>query len=107
SVPGQQADSVHPAAPCERRVSPSESNFQDAMDRVDRYSVPQTVISDSSGGASRVHDGAPAAAPTEDLVLALVDDDSVPQQPDLRLDGHAPSSGRDGLNTSRDLPFAS
>jgi len=49
------------------------------MDRVDRYSVPQTVISDSSGGASRVHDGAPAAAPTEDLVLALVDDDSVPQ----------------------------
>ncbi len=65
------------------------------MDRVDRYSVPQTVISDSSGGASRVHDGAPAAAPTEDLVLALVDDDSVPQQPDLRLDGHAPSSGRE------------
>src|SRR2546426_9954593 len=63
AVPGHRADSVHPAAPRERRVSPAESDFQDAVNRVDRYSVPQAVISHSSGRASRVHDGTPAATP--------------------------------------------
>src|SRR2546426_6343340 len=89
AIAKHRADAVDTPAPRERRVTPTKPNLDGANWRLDRQSIPPSVVADAPDSFPRARDGAPPVPAPLNREFAAADEDPVAQDSELRLDDHA------------------